>query len=424
MHLLHVALAGLVSALAANGASTDERLALFHDALEAPGPTAAGNDRAELLVELSSFLTELGRTEEALVAAQDATEFDPTDPEIRGVVARAFEVYDSQPIPQHNVSGAHIFEDRPLGNYTPTLPALEEGDPEQRVGNPQFRRLSNHPVTITRIDELLFAHEAAELEELRQHNAAAMDEAEGLWCFETREHLQTILFASGTGITFTDDDVLIDRSPTSEKGSRFCLNHGRSTELSLSLNYSLVTNFHKGHKEPLIDHLSERVSNLTGLADVHGGGWMLTAYHPGGRYTAHHDCDIRPGTKGRLDRIATVLVYLTGGSDVAGGETSFPQLPALDNASQPLKVTPVAGRALVWRNYGTDDECVQESMHAALAVQQGVKAIAQQWFYRTASPGIAFAPPAPAYAEYSPGTPIVRCDAPGKCRKYNTWTHY
>ena len=126
---------------------------------------------------------------------------------------------------------------------------------------------------------------------------------------------------------------------------------------------------------PLIVEIEDRIARLTDIPVVNGEGLQVLNYQIGQQYMPHFDffdpalkVSAKPLACGG-QRVATCLMYLYAAEE--GGETHF---PAVD-----LKVTPVAGDALIFYNLLPTGEVDRQSLHASLPVTQGEKWVATKW---------------------------------------------
>lgn len=104
---------------------------------------------------------------------------------------------------------------------------------------------------------------------------------------------------------------------------------------------------------------------------------QIVRYEPGEEFKPHLDA-FDPSTDagqreiaayGGQQREATVLIYLSGPKK--GGETVFPRLG--------LKVKPIMGAALFWKNILPSGEVDPYTLHAGSPVVSGVKYAANLW---------------------------------------------
>ncbi|KAL7580981.1 hypothetical protein ACA910_005795 [Epithemia clementina (nom. ined.)] len=101
-------------------------------------------------------------------------------------------------------------------------------------------------------------------------------------------------------------------------------------------------------------------------------------YEVGQQYTPHHDF-VMPGLVNlQPSRFATILFYLN--DDMRGGETSFPRWENAETGNQ-LKVKPERGKAILFYNLLPDGNYDEQSMHAALPVQEGDKWLTNLWVW-------------------------------------------
>ena len=120
--------------------------------------------------------------------------------------------------------------------------------------------------------------------------------------------------------------------------------------------------------------LTERLASYSNAPLGRAEPLAILRYRPGEQYELHRDA-LGAATlagdplRAAGDRFATVLGYLN--SPVAGGETFFPKLQ--------IRVTPRAGRVLVFENLGDDGLPAPLSLHAGLPVASGTKWLASLW---------------------------------------------
>ncbi|KAE9988910.1 hypothetical protein EG328_005620 [Venturia inaequalis] len=111
-------------------------------------------------------------------------------------------------------------------------------------------------------------------------------------------------------------------------------------------------------------------------------------YNAGGHYTYHFDWSGDLGRR-RGGRISTFMVYLD--DECTGGGTKFPRLRkpkgeawcgVLDcGDAEGVTFKPVRGNAVYWENYGADGKGFEETWHAGLPVESGVKVGLNIWSY-------------------------------------------
>lgn len=90
-------------------------------------------------------------------------------------------------------------------------------------------------------------------------------------------------------------------------------------------------------QDPMIQRVTERVTDMTGLSMKSAEHLQIQNYGIGGHYNCHLDY-FGPNKHPKGDRIATTLFYLT--TVEKGGATVFPYLK--------IQVLPVKGTALFW----------------------------------------------------------------------------
>ena len=269
---------------------------------------------------------------------------------------------------------------------------------------------------LTTIDEFITAEEANGLIQLRHENEHTDQPA--LWCLS---YANTDAGASALHELLSKHGLPADAMKVTAEdftGTRGqCLRPGASAQLSKLLAgksaFSSSLSFKIG-SHPAIDAIAKRVEVELGLLDVHGASWMITKYSGAASYAAHTDCRIGAGAG--MDRVATVLVYLT---DTKGGGTRFTKAGE--------EVQPKAGRAVAWRNLHFNGECMPETEHEAMPLIEGSgeKIILQRWYHREASLDFRLPRESPnGVPEWVPGMNPIVCDESDKCRLYNEWTHY
>ena len=106
---------------------------------------------------------------------------------------------------------------------------------------------------------------------------------------------------------------------------------------------------------------------------------QLVRYGKGQEYTPHHDF-IYPSISNRHQpcRFATVLIYLQ--APLEGGETTFPR-SLQSSFHDGIKVTPKAGKAVLFYNMLPDGNVDDLSQHGSNAVMEGEKWVANLWVW-------------------------------------------
>jgi len=121
--------------------------------------------------------------------------------------------------------------------------------------------------------------------------------------------------------------------------------------------------------DPLLASLAKRMRAAVGLDNHFGATLRFRRYEVGEAHPPH--CDHYE--IGGMRLVATALLYL---SDAEGGATVFPQsLPG------PVEIPPVRGRLAWWHNHAPDGSPEPASLHEALPVTAGIKAVLGQFFY-------------------------------------------
>lgn len=116
-----------------------------------------------------------------------------------------------------------------------------------------------------------------------------------------------------------------------------------------------------------------RIAAAAGLELVHAEPLTVLRYAPGQQYRPHRDY-VPPGSIERDrpqagNRARTICVYLNDVEE--GGETEFPVAG--------VRVTPKAGRAVVFDNLHANGQADPDSLHAGLPVRRGEKWLATLW---------------------------------------------
>lgn len=108
---------------------------------------------------------------------------------------------------------------------------------------------------------------------------------------------------------------------------------------------------------------------------------QLVHYGPGQQYTPHHDFS-HPSmrSKGQPARFATLLLYLN--EDMQGGATEF-QRWMNSETGNPLSVTPVVGKAVLFYDLLPDGNMDDLSQHSATPVTKGEKWLINLWTWDT-----------------------------------------
>jgi prolyl 4-hydroxylase len=125
----------------------------------------------------------------------------------------------------------------------------------------------------------------------------------------------------------------------------------------------------------LLALIEERIAELLAWPVANGEGLQVLRYTEGGEYSAHLDYfdPDKAGSAAHLaqggQRLGTLLLYLC---DVpAGGGTRFPTLG--------LELRPQRGSGVYFANVDGHGRVDPASLHAGVAVREGVKYIATKW---------------------------------------------
>ncbi|XP_041983786.1 prolyl 4-hydroxylase subunit alpha-1-like [Aricia agestis] len=144
---------------------------------------------------------------------------------------------------------------------------------------------------------------------------------------------------------------------------------------SLPVDYRISKSaFLTDEKSPVVERVSRRVADFTGLDMDTAEDLQVVNYGIGGHYLPHYDCTTSEDIQFENEignRIATVIFYM---SDVAqGGATVFPELG--------LSLFPVRGAAAVWLNLHASGEADLATHHAACPVLRGSKWVSIKWIH-------------------------------------------
>ena len=94
-----------------------------------------------------------------------------------------------------------------------------------------------------------------------------------------------------------------------------------------------------------------------------------------GVFQAHYDCFaptesyFEDALKQGGQRVKTCLIYLNEGFE--GGQTEFPNMD--------LRITPKAGKLVIWDNVDKSGNVIPEALHAGLEVTKGTKYLLSIW---------------------------------------------
>jgi prolyl 4-hydroxylase len=183
--------------------------------------------------------------------------------------------------------------------------------------------------------------------------------------------------------------LLIYTSPSSSHFQPSTIHHGGTESFNPSIRNSSRALLPRDH---LVQCLEARAREFQGWRpDVYIERLWVQKYEAGGHYTYHFDWsgDVRRHGAGRL---STFMVYL-GDKGVQGGGTKFPRLRRPDGedwcwavecpedggegeeqeASMGITFKPIKGNAVYWENFRPDGRGYEETWHAGLPVESGVK---------------------------------------------------
>jgi prolyl 4-hydroxylase len=117
--------------------------------------------------------------------------------------------------------------------------------------------------------------------------------------------------------------------------------------------------------DTVVQDVTSRISNLTGISDPNYEFLQLLQYEPGQFYKAHTDFIDHHLQRQEGVRLLTLFMYLNDVEE--GGGTNFPALN--------LTVTPKQGRAALWPSVMNEDpnQVDERTNHESIPVSQGVK---------------------------------------------------
>lgn len=136
-------------------------------------------------------------------------------------------------------------------------------------------------------------------------------------------------------------------------------------------NRSSEMSWPKREEHPILQSIAQGVAQLTGIPATHQEPLQILHYSPGGEYRPHFD-GFPEGSETLSqggNRQMTLILYLN--TPASGGETAFPELG--------IKVAPITGGGVLFRNLDTAGLRHPLSLHAGLPVVQGEKWIATTW---------------------------------------------
>ena len=129
-------------------------------------------------------------------------------------------------------------------------------------------------------------------------------------------------------------------------------------------------------KDPLSDEINIRICRTLGISPSYSEEMQGQLYDVGEEFKAHTDW-FTPNTEEferygaeRGQRSWTFMIYL---NDVeSGGETAFTEIDET--------ITPKTGMAVFWNNINPDGQPNPDTLHHALPVKAGYKAVVTKWF--------------------------------------------
>jgi len=152
----------------------------------------------------------------------------------------------------------------------------------------------------------------------------------------------------------------------------------RHTDMITDAIYQRAADVLQLHESLLRWRHQNEIPELDDIKTTMAEPLQLVHYETGQKYDAHHDFVMPDLLHGQPARYATLLFYLN--TPEAGGETSFPLWRNAHDA-QPLEVTPVAGKAILFYNVLPDGNFDARSLHHAKPVREGEKYVANLWVW-------------------------------------------
>lgn len=116
-----------------------------------------------------------------------------------------------------------------------------------------------------------------------------------------------------------------------------------------------------GH-DSVVKSIKQKTADYLNIPITHIEPLQLLRYAKGERYLYHHD--YLRGDSGINQRVHTVLVYLNTLEDSDGGATSF--------FHHSLKIQPVEGNAVWFRNADDDGNTIDTSLHSGEEIRTDV----------------------------------------------------
>jgi prolyl 4-hydroxylase len=181
---------------------------------------------------------------------------------------------------------------------------------------------------------------------------------------------------ANTGIRVIDNfctaeeaNYLIEKARKSLAKSRVILDGKAVLEKGRASSHAVV--FHRFRQDPKVLPIIARGAMLIGVPVEHAEQIYVTRYGPGEFYHGHYDFSDDFLSSHRL---CTLLVYLNDLDDSQGGATYFRDLN--------VAMRPQLGRAACWTNINPDGSVHQETLHAALPIEdeEAEKWVIQIWF--------------------------------------------
>lgn len=132
--------------------------------------------------------------------------------------------------------------------------------------------------------------------------------------------------------------------------------------------------FLEQHKDPLVQHVKERISSTLGIPTQYSEPIQGQWYQKEGFYKAHFDASQSYDEFRHFYGNRTWTCMVTLNDVIQGGDTYFSKLD--------IRFKPEIGQALIWYNLGVDGLAHPLTLHGGEPIIQGEKFILTQWFHQ------------------------------------------
>lgn len=175
------------------------------------------------------------------------------------------------------------------------------------------------------------------------------------------------------GLLSADECRLLVASATPGLRASRTVDPDTGLPIALPLRTSSDANLDPIQEDLALRLVQMRIAAAAGFELIHAEPLTVLRYEPGQQYRPHRDY-VPPGAIERDhpqagNRARTICVYLNDVEE--GGETEFPVAG--------VRVTPKAGRAVVFDNLHANGQADPDSLHAGLPVKRGEKWLATLW---------------------------------------------